>query len=118
MCRSPLALVAPLRDGMGYAALPEQISATGVAVAFVGDEVTRPLARTTTTDPWHPYLIQDRLKLATLMALTAREHDRKRASFPITTEVHLGGKSSLAPSKRLIGRIQEPLFASSLLLWR
>ena len=64
-----------------------------------------PLARTATARPGYPNLVQQCLKLGALVTLTTREDQRKRPSLAVAAEVQLGGKPSLAPPQRLLGRV-------------
>jgi hypothetical protein len=99
-----LFLVLALGDGMGDAAPAEQYPTPLEAVGPVGEQVGGPLAGPAgcALRTRYAHRVEQFLELCAAVALTGREHHRKRATFAITGEVDLGGKASPAASQSLV----------------
>jgi hypothetical protein len=99
-----LFLVFALGDGVGDAAPAQQLATTLKAVAPVGDNMMRALARPAraTCGARHTYLIEKSLKLRAAVALSGCHDYRERAALAVAGEVHLGGESASAASQSLI----------------
>ena len=96
-------LVGPLGDGVGDPALAQQPPTGAVAVAAVGDQMRRALARPS-CPAWAGDSdgVQQRLQLGALVALAGGDQHPQRAPAAIAGEMELGGEPASATAQCLV----------------
>src|SRR5262249_18065016 len=107
-------LVAALGNGVGNLTLAQQLPTARIAVAFVGNQSIGPGPRSSPPSwSWDTNASQHRLQLRAVIALPRRDHDRKRSSFPVASQMKLGSQPTPTASEPFINRVLDPLFTSA-----
>jgi hypothetical protein len=112
--RSTLSLIAPLWNGVLDLSLAQHAPTAGITIAFVSDEAigTRPRS-SAPRSARNADAIQDRFQLRTVMAMPWADHNGKRSSATVTSEVELGGQPATAASEPFARRMVDPFFSSA-----
>jgi hypothetical protein len=108
------ALVASLGNRVLDLPRVQHAAAARITIAFVGDEVIWSSPRSAApASTWDTDAVQDRLQLRAVMALSGRNHNGKRSSAAVTSEMKFGGQPSTAASKGFVHHVRDPLFSSA-----